>query len=342
MTGTLRCYSFHSVKGGVGKSTLSTILALGLARRHPEIQVVLIDLDLTGTSLSDVLPLCAPRWSADKLDLRKAPDNGFFSTDETAERITNRKPQLPERVPYLNDFLLWTDTDWSTDDDVVPEALFWALDGGPKNLRVIPSSALPADLERIIPVIFDEEHAPFLEARMEVLLDAMMPDEGEKKIVVIDTPPTIPGLSRSVISLAFRLGREPKRALADDEYMPSRVEAGRVHWQVGMVLSRDRQDLCAAERWLALVEPDDQNLVRLILNRLPSGEHEQIQEDLFGGATGAISLSDPEFPTLANFPKRSLITEESDLAFFHRESVLPEDVHKLVDELVGEPSGEPR
>ncbi|HFE43998.1 MAG TPA: hypothetical protein ENJ18_00700, partial [Nannocystis exedens] len=307
MTGTLRCYSFHSVKGGVGKSTLSTALALGLARRHPDRQVVLIDLDLTGTSLSDVLPLCAPRWSSNKLDLLKAPDHGFFSADETQERITRREPQLRDRVPYLNDFLLRTDTDWSTDDDVVPEALFWALDGGPKNLRVIPSSALPADLERIIPVIFDEEHAPFLEARMEVLLDTIMPDEDEEKIVVIDTPPTIPGLSRSVISLAFRLGHKPKRALAEDDYIPSRVEAGRVHWQVGMVLSRDQQDLRAAERWLALVEPNDEDLVRVILNRLLSGEDEQMEKDLFGGTMGAISRSTPDFPTLKNFPMRSLI-----------------------------------
>lgn len=50
MTGTLRCTSFHSVKGGVGKSTLSTALACTLARRHPEDPVVLIDMDLKGGS----------------------------------------------------------------------------------------------------------------------------------------------------------------------------------------------------------------------------------------------------------------------------------------------------
>lgn len=65
MTGALRCYSFHSVKGGVGKSTLSTFLALGLARRHPEAQVVLIDLDLTGMStpveIRGAAPMCGQR-----------------------------------------------------------------------------------------------------------------------------------------------------------------------------------------------------------------------------------------------------------------------------------------
>jgi hypothetical protein len=334
MTGALRCYSFHSVKGGVGKSTLSTFLALGLARRHPKAQVVLIDLDLTGTSLSDVLPLSAPRWASDQLQLRSAPDAGFLSAEETQRRMTERQPPDNLQLPYLNDFLLLADPDWSTDHDVVPSALMWRFDSGPQNLGVIPSSALPADLERVIPVIFDEEHAAFLEARIEVLLAALVPDEGER-IVIIDTPPTIPGLSRSIFSLGLRLGREPKRALADDNYIPARLEEAVVRWQVGMVVSRDRQDLRAAERWLALVNPDDQELVRIILNRLPSGESDQVRAEIFGGSIGPGSLSEPRFPTLANFPKTLLIREELALAFFQREGMIPEDIEALVDELSG-------
>lgn len=335
MTGSLRCYSFHSVKGGVGKSTLSTFLAYGLARQSSA-EVVLIDLDLTGTSLSDVLALEAPRWDRDVIDLRSRPDGGFFDREETLKRIGERAPARADgmRVPYLNDFLLWSDPDWSTDRDVVPEALSWRIQGAPANLSVIPSSALPVDLERIIPVIFDEEHAAFLEARLEVLLDALVPNNGER-VVVIDTPPTIPGLSRSVISLGLRLGRDSKRALAEDDYIPARLRASRVVWQVGVVLSRDRQDLRAAERWMALVDPNDQDQFRLILNRVPAGEPEQIRAQLFGGSARPGGIEDPSFPTLSNFERMVLVQERSGLQLFQRDGEVPSDISELVDALAG-------
>lgn len=336
MTGLLRCFSFHSVKGGVGKSTLSTLVAHGLARRAESTEVVLIDLDLTGTSLSDVLALEAPQWDGDAIDLRSRPDGGFFGREETLRRIGERAPERANglRVPYLNDFLLWSDPDWSTDRDVVPAALSWRVQGAPANLSVIPSSALPADLERIIPVIFDEEHAAFLEARLEVLLDALVPEEGER-VVVIDTPPTIPGLSRSVISLGLRLAREPKRALADDEYIPARLRSSRVAWQVGVVLSRDRQDLRAAERWMELVDPNDQDLFRLIVNRVPEGDPEQIRAEIFGGTLGPGGGAEPSFPTLSNFKPPILVQESSGLQFFQRDGQVPNDIAMLVDLLAG-------
>ena len=334
MSGMLRCYSFHSVKGGVGKSTLSTFVAHGLARQGRD--VVLIDLDLTGTSLSDVLALEGPRWVGDEIDLRSPPGAGFFDRAETLARIRERDPTAMKlQVPFLNDFLLWSDPDWSTERDVVPEALSWRLQGGPEMLRVIPSSALPADLERIIPVIFDEEHAAFLEARIEVLLDALVPEEGER-VVVIDTPPTIPGLSRSVMSLALRLGSEPKRALADDEYIPERLRANPVSWRIGIVVSRDRQDLRAAERWLELVDAADDRLFKLIVNRVPSGESEQIQAELFGGSLGPGGGAPLSFPTLSSFGEPMLVPEHAGLQFFQREGALPSDIAELLAELAGE------
>ncbi|HSP81445.1 MAG TPA: P-loop NTPase, partial [Myxococcaceae bacterium] len=92
MSGSLRCYSFHSVKGGVGKSTLSVLTALGLAQRGGR-PVTLIDMDLTGTSLADVLPLEAPAWDSvaleEKLPLLRPP-TGFLSLEETRERMELR------------------------------------------------------------------------------------------------------------------------------------------------------------------------------------------------------------------------------------------------------------
>lgn len=334
MTGALRCFSFHSVKGGVGKSTLSTFVAHGLARQGED--VVLIDLDLTGTSLSDVLALEAPRWNGDAIDLRSPPGAGYFDRAETLRRIATRDPSRLEtmQVPYLNDFLLWSDPDWSTDRDVVPQALSWRVKEGPAKLAVIPSSALPADLERIIPVIFDEEHAAFLEARLEVLLDALVPPDGVR-VVVIDTPPTIPGLSRSVLSLGLRLGRETKRALADDEYVPAQLRASPVSWQVGIVVSRDRQDLRAAERWLQLVEDADEQLFRLIVNRVPSGELDQIRAELFGGSLGPSGGQALSFPTLSNFAEPLLVSEDTGLQFFQRDGTTPSDMAELLAKLTG-------
>lgn len=331
MTAELQCFSFHSVKGGVGKSTLSTLLAYNLARRQPDIPVVLIDMDLTGTSLSDVLTLQAPRWTDDRVDLLTAPVD-FYSCDDTRRRIDERHggPRSAKlQVPYLNDFLLWADPNWSTERDVDPRALCWRMQGAPDNLRVIPSSALPDDLRRIIPVIFDEEHAAYLEARIESLLDALMVD-GCKQIVVFDTPPTIPGLSRSVLSLGFRLGGAEKQPLAKDGYIPPRLEQASVRWHIAMVLSQDRQDLRAAERWVDRVGPEEQELVRLVVNRVPAGESQTLHRRLFGGDLGPAGPVAPLYPTLANF-ELVWVTDDPRLRFFHRDEINSSELDGLLE-----------
>src|SRR5688572_6722323 len=100
MSGRLRCYSFHSVKGGVGKSTLAVLTALTLARR-PGARVTLIDMDLTGTSLADALRLEAPAW-----DLADAtaplplltPPTRHLSVKETREWMEERDVLLRDAL----------------------------------------------------------------------------------------------------------------------------------------------------------------------------------------------------------------------------------------------------
>jgi hypothetical protein len=288
VSGSLRCYSFHSVKGGVGKSTLSVLTALGLAQRGGR-RVTLVDMDLTGTSLADVLPLEAPAWEGQEasapLELLKPP-TGFLSLDETRERMELRDElaleaseaaHQPFGAPFLNDFLLFATPDWDEQREVDIGAMLWRLSGGPgESLRVVPSSALPSDLNRTIPVIFDENHSGFLEGRLEYLLDALVPEEGEA-VVVVDTPPTIPGLSRSVLSLALRLSREPKQPLAEDGFMPERLQAARVHWTAFVVGSMDHQDLRAANRWLSQVSEEERPFVRFLVNRVQQSDAHQLQ-----------------------------------------------------------------
>lgn len=294
MSGRLRCYSFHSVKGGVGKSTLSVLTALGLAQRG-NCQVTLVDMDLTGTSLADVLPLEAPAWAdvgaSEPLPLPRRPD-GFLSCDETRKRMELRDEladearsrreegadsREPRGVPFLNDFLLFATADWDSQSDVDIGAMLWRVQGlSHESLRVVPSSALPSDLDRTIPVIFDENHSGFLEGRLEFLLDALVPEDGEA-VVVVDTPPTIPGLSRSVLSLALRLSREPKQPLADDGFIPERLLKARVNWTAFLVGSMDHQDVRAANRWLSQVGEEEQNHIRFLVNRSQHGDEQQLQ-----------------------------------------------------------------
>jgi len=328
VSGILRCYSFHSVKGGVGKSTLSVLTALGLAQRGA--QVTLVDMDLTGTSLADVLPLEAPTWAGEdpsaSLPLLRPP-TGFLSHGETRERMELRdeltsdaieqdpdglEALAPKSVPFLNDFLLFATPDWDAQRDVDIRAMLWRMQGVPhESLRVVPSSALPSDLDRTLPVIFDENHSGFLEGRLEYLLDALVPDEGEA-VVVVDTPPTIPGLSRAVLSLALRLSSEPKQPLADDGFIPERLQAARVDWTAFLVGSIDHQDVRAANRWLAQVSDEERPHIRFLINRVQQGDEHQMQDmlrDIIGN----------EPNPLLNAP--AYVREDRSLRFFRSNSV---------------------
>ncbi len=276
MTGTLKCYSFHSVKGGVGKSALSTMTALAEAARGAD--TLLMDMDLTGTSLSDVLDLVPPRFTEEEgvLQLLDAPA-GFLTREDAARAIDARRAAREGAsavgAPFLNDYLLFETPSWDEARDIDdPTALGWRMEGAPDTLRVLPSSALPRDLERILPLVFDEERAAFLEGRLEYLLDALVPDSGER-VLVIDTPPTIPGLSRAVLSLAIRLGGAgEKRALAEDGELPGRLAGADIRWQAFIVSTMDWQDVRAASRWLALLRDEEHDVVRWLVNRAPPGD----------------------------------------------------------------------
>jgi hypothetical protein len=255
-------------------------------------------MDLTGTSLADVLPLEAPacETAEDGTLALLCPPKGFLSREDTrglmeerddlAREALQKNPEAHAArcVPFLNDYLLFATPDWDEQQDMPIESVLWRMrDFSPENaLRVLPSSALPVDLERIIPVVFDENHSGFLENRLEYLLDALVPEEGEA-IVVVDTPPTVPGLSRSVLSLALRLsagegGR--KQPLSLQGGMPPRLEKASVSWTAFLVGSLDHQDLRAANRWLSLVDEEERRHIRFLANRVGPGDKHQIQDQL--------------------------------------------------------------
>lgn len=308
----LRCASFHSVKGGVGKSTLSYLVARLLAEQAPEGErVALIDADLTGTSLADVLALRAPRWNGvgrdDQLPLDREPDEwtDLAHSSGTENLDPPPPPTLTTRalredghahdVPLLNDFLLWDNNRYDPDKDVHPEALFWkplANDPLAERLVVIPSSALPNDLAQILPLIYAELHAAYLESRLEWLLHWLLA-KTNVKTVIFDTPPTIPGLSRAVLSMAMRLPDDV--ALAKDGGTPNlltRAEGTKITWTAFLIASTDLQDLRAADRWLDGRDEAELGRIQAIINRANRHDPEEllkakltgVRQDVPGGA----------------------------------------------------------
>lgn len=276
----MRLLSFHSVKGGVGKSTLATLSALRIAALAPQQRVWLIDMDLTGTSLSDALPLVAPRLASES-PMTTAPA-GFLDVDETATAVESRDelqvhPGPPLGVAYLNDWLLFADPTWEAQREARLDVVSWKMLGAPENLRVLPSSALPKDLTWVLPVIFDEEHAAFLEGRLELLLAAIS-REAPNSVVVFDVPPTLPGLSRALLGLALRLG-VPERPMLPlstlDPWIPPELDRADLRWRAVLVCTPDHQDIRALQRWISQIKPADESVFQVLYNRAPQADSTQ-------------------------------------------------------------------
>jgi hypothetical protein len=237
------------VKGGVGKSTVALLVAERAARAG---RTLLVDLDLTGTSLADVLPLEAPDVGLDVLDLSRAPVSPFLTVDESRARVDTRRIAegwRPIGVPFLNDFLLGTPDRFDARLEHHPLSVAWRL--AESELMVAPSSALPRDLAAILPVIYDELNAGFLEGRVEWLLEQILVHT-DIRTVVFDAPPTIPGLSGALLSMAMRLPDAVHLAPEEPQSSPERLFSDEVKtsWVPLFVVSPDHQDLRAAERWL--------------------------------------------------------------------------------------------
>jgi len=299
-TPDLRCYSFHSVKGGVGKTTFSLLTALYHAVIRRE-KTLLIDMDLTGTSLADVLPLEAPDFqpviaaslknSHKPLEPLQHTPTDFLSREETLRRIRNRhenghaqsKTQSSparwrsEDVPFINDFLLYAGSHWDASQEAHPEAFAWRyrLDSDLEEpyplLRISPSSALPPDLYQLLPLIYDEPYACFVESRLEWFIHQVL-SRTSYRVLVFDTPPSIPGLSRSVLSLGLRLPRLREQpdsaALAPGGGTPPMLLQRNICWHPCLVTTGDLQDLRAVERWHDEATLEEQAQLRILVNRL--------------------------------------------------------------------------
>jgi hypothetical protein len=210
MNRKITLHVFCSVKGGVGKSTLATTCAKLLAanRRVP----LLIDADLTGTSLADGLRLCAPKTAVrpdGTVDVEAPPTGEFFTRDEVARlRRLRRDNPLKKGLPpaYLNDALRpYLESNVEYAGEVRVDALRWRheIDDG---VWYLPSSALRQDLAESLGwfslKVFDWMGA------MTVLLDTASFQWPELTDVVIDVPPGLFGFGEEMLALASMLMRD--------------------------------------------------------------------------------------------------------------------------------------
>ena len=262
--------SFHSVKGGVGRTTLALNSAIQAAVNNLDQPVYLIDVDVCGTSLVDEKELCAPKWNkkVSMETLYSVAPTGFWTPAESKARIDNRtKKDLS--VTFVNDWFLFQTPNWDNETDVLLSALCWKLEGAPSNLKVIPHSPMPADVNDIQVLLNDENHGAFMEGRLEYLLSAICEEHPDKTpIVVFDCPQGLYGLGRSVVSLGLRLTKNPKDSLAEDGGMPFALEDADVSWTINFVKGSDPQDARCLERWL-VVAGADRNRIQVISNERP-------------------------------------------------------------------------
>ena len=116
-----RIVTVLSPKGGAGKTTVSTNLAVGLAARHPR-EVVLVDLDLQFGDVANVLRLAptstigdiARKWPVDSANLKLsltshpsnlytlcAPNNPAEADEITSEHVAGTIKILQESFRYV-------------------------------------------------------------------------------------------------------------------------------------------------------------------------------------------------------------------------------------------------
>lgn len=250
---TIRLHTFCSVKGGVGKSTLATVCAKLLAA-HGRVPV-LVDCDLTGTSLADGLRLRAPvvvEHEDGSIDLEAPPTGVLLSLEETRSRRMLRRDALrrdgerwkdrPPPPPYLNDPLNYA---FLMKRPARVDALLWQHERD-DGVLYLPSSSTHDDVVQSVEWFFGQ---PFDWARSFAwTLDGLARQLPALTDVVVDLPPGIWGFSHEalVIVSTLLLGEQ-----MPEDYPPWNV--GPIRWAPNpfLVMSRDPNDILPALEYVA-------------------------------------------------------------------------------------------
>jgi hypothetical protein len=297
----IHIHAFCSVKGGVGKSTLATATAKLLARR-PDRKVVLIDADMTGTSLADGLRLRAPNVRMRKdgsMDLlAESPAGPHYSWSETSRMIRERGltkwDQFPPPPVYLNDILTYDPIDEFTDPvetipECVVEPLLWKHEKE-DGVGYLPSSPMRQDVATALTWLFDQANRtnpyPWIR-RMSWLFHGMRGQMPELTDIVVDLPPGLVGFPHEMLMLLGALDRREKLPIGYPEWEPGEWLA-----RPFLLTTGDRNDIFAAvDHWLQ--HREHLSSLRLVINKRTE-DMEVIHEALLGRYGEESPASDPE------------------------------------------------
>lgn len=266
---TITLHTFCSVKGGVGKSTLAVVCArlLALSKRVP----VLMDCDLTGTSIADGLRLVAPKIAAGAdggVDLSAAPSGEHLASVEETRRLrTERRDSgWKDRVhppPYLNDIL---ERRFVGSEPVRADAALWRhelADG----VAYLPSSSIHHDLIRSLAWYNDREPFDWAQTFLWVLDDLARYKE-DLTDVVVDLPPGTWGFPHeTMVIVSTLLSGTP----LPDGY--PQWHKGPIRWRTNpfVVTSSDGNDLVPALEYLGRNVHDRLRTLRPLVNKVTEG-----------------------------------------------------------------------
>lgn len=164
----IKLYTIHSQKGGVGKTSVAIAIA-GLEAVYNGKKVLLIDADLTGTSLADIKAFEGLKLN----DNSKYFNDLILASPERFLSATSIKAGNKDLLKYLCEYPL--------------RGL------GLGSIHVSPGSPFYKDILPIIPLISQEDHLHFFAQRMEDIIVAAIYKEFD--VIIIDHPPGLYGVS---------------------------------------------------------------------------------------------------------------------------------------------------
>lgn len=179
-----KIYSIHSQKGGVGKTSIAIAIA-GLESIFNKKKVLLIDADLTGTSIKDILVRKISKDEKSPLtytyinELILATPNDF---GEYTLNISKKTRGKSKSSSGLHDFYYKSEID--------------------PNIFFSPSSPAYSDVLEIIPLISQEDYLHFFRHRFEdIIVTAINDDDFE--VIILDLSPGFHGLSKNICDMMF-------------------------------------------------------------------------------------------------------------------------------------------
>ena len=191
----IKIHAFCSSKGGVGKSTLAVASAYALANEGSN--PVVIDLDLTGSSLADGRELEAPNFHLDengRFDVTSIP-SGRLDAQATRRRRAIRakhhsgSPYIS--LPYSNDALL-------ARAETRVQHWLW-IDARLPGVRFLPASSIRADVERSTRMLVEMPGPEWCGALL-LTLRELVGGDATVTDIVLDLPPGTWGFAHAALA----------------------------------------------------------------------------------------------------------------------------------------------